>query len=129
MPITVANIKNGGVLLKGEGIVTGTDIKQANDAIYHSPEIIQNIKYQLCDYTNVRKFNVSAEEVIIIVQQDREAVKINPKIFVAAVGEEDLVYGLIRMWEFHIDISPLVSMAFRNIEDAEKWIEEKLQKP
>ena len=65
----------------------------------------------------------------VLKQQDREASKINPKMIVAAVGEEDLVYGLIRMWEAHIEFSPLESMAFRNIEDAEKWIEEKIIKP
>ncbi len=128
MPISVTNIDNGGVLLKGEGVVSGTDIKQANEIIY-SPEKIQKIQYQLWDYTNVSKFNVSNEEVIILAQQDIEAAEINPKMFVAAVGKEDLVYGLIRMWEAHVDFSSIETMAFRIIEDAEKWIAEKIQKP
>ena len=129
MPMTLKYIKNGGVLLKGEGVVTGMDIMQANDTIYNSPEEIQKIKYQLCDYTNVSELNVSSEELKRLAAQDKRAAKINPHMFLALVGEKDLVYGLIRMWEAYVDISPLESMAFRNIKDAEKWIEEKTQMP
>ena len=126
MPVTVASLKKGGILLKGEGAVTGNDIIEANNTIYATLEKIHKINYQLCDYSNVTEFNISREEVKFIADQDKEAAKINPKMFIAVIGEKDLVYGLSRMWEAHVDISPMETNAFRNIKDAEKWIEEKL---
>ncbi len=129
MPVTVSNLKNGGILLKGEGIVTGVNIREANNIIYASPSKIQNINYQLADYTNVSEFIISNEEVELIADQDKYAAAINPNMFLAVVGEKNLVYGLIRMCEAHIDFSPIETMAFRNIKDAEKWLEEKTQEP
>ena len=129
MPVTVTYIKNGGVLLKGEGVVSGTDIKQANNEIYTSPENLKKIRYQLCDYRKVSELLVSNEDIEVLSKQDDNAAKINPGMFIALVGELDLIYGLIRMWEAHTFASPFESMAFRNIEDAEKWIDEKIQKP
>ena len=88
MPVTVSNLKNGGILLKGEGIVTGVNIREANNIIYASPSKIQNINYQLADYTNVSEFIISNEEVELIADQDKYAAAINPNMFLAVVGEK-----------------------------------------
>ena len=98
MPLKITYIKNGGVLLKGEGVVSGSEIIQANESLYSSPEITQKIKYQLCDFTNVSSFLVSNEDILLLANQDETAAQVNPNMFIALVGAQDLIYGLIRMW-------------------------------
>ncbi len=63
MPITYAAKDDGGIPFKGTGFVSGTEIKEINDAIYVSPENILKIKYQLCDLTNVALPGLAWEKV------------------------------------------------------------------
>ena len=36
-------------------MVVAEDIVEVNESIYASPEMIKNIRYQICDYTAVEK--------------------------------------------------------------------------
>jgi hypothetical protein len=128
MPMSVAYTGDGGILAIGDGVVTGSDIKQVNDMIYESLEKIRKIVYQVCDFTNVSGVSVSTFEIEQLAIQDKKASEINPNMFVAIVGKEDYLYGLSRMWEALSYDSPLETMVFRKMEDAQQWIEEKLQK-
>ena len=129
MPMTVTYIKNSGVLIKGEGVVTGSEIKEANDKIYDSRENIMKIKYQLCDFLEVSEFLVTHEDIVFHSEQDYKAANINPHMIIAIVASSDLIFGLSRMWEAYSYRSPFQSMVFRSIEDAEKWIDEMIRKP
>lgn len=81
-------------------------------------------KYQLWDLSNVKKILLSNEDIVAFTKQDAAAAKINSNMIIAIVASSDLIYGLSRMWEANSDSSPFKSMVFRNIEDAEKWIDE-----
>ena len=129
MPVTYKEIKNAGILVKGKGVVTGNEIKEINDIIYKSAENILKIKYQLVDLTNVSEVIASNEDIEVLATQDAAAAKINSNMIIAIVASSDLIFGLSRMWEAYSYRSPLQSMVFRNIEDAEKWIDEMIQKP
>jgi hypothetical protein len=129
MPLTHEEIKNGGILVKGEDVVTGNEIGEVNDIIYNSTENILKIKYQLWDLTNVSEILVSNADIEVFASQDAAAAKISPNMIIAIVANSDLIYGLSRMWEAYSYSSPFESMVFRNIEDAEKWIDEIMGKP
>ncbi|MFC1884524.1 hypothetical protein ACFL2O_07125 [Thermodesulfobacteriota bacterium] len=128
MPMELKYLPDGGVLMKADGFVTFKDIKGVNDEIYSTEEKILGISYQLCDFTNVKGFPLSSEEVKTIAEQDRYAAKINPKMIIATIGELDVIYGLSRMWQAFTDGSSIKTKVFRNMADAEKWIKEKLSK-
>ena len=78
MPMELKYLPDRGVLMKAEGFVTFKDIKDVNDEIYSTEEKILSISYQLCDFTNVKGFPLSSEEVKTIAEQDKYAAKINP---------------------------------------------------
>ncbi len=127
MPIELAYLEDNGVLLSGFGILTAYDIKEVNNTLYETPQKIQKITYQLCDFTRVTQVEISSEEIGAIAEQDAKAGEINPNMFIAVVGEEDLVFGLSRMWETLADTIPFEKHVFRQMEDAQKWIAEKRQ--
>jgi hypothetical protein len=129
MTITYTVMKNGGILLKGKGIVSGNEIKEVNDNIYNTAENILKIKYQLWDLTNVSEILVPNADIQVFANQDAAAAKINSNMIIAIVASSDLIFGLSRMWEAYSYKSPFQSMVFRNIEDAEKWIDEMIGKP
>jgi hypothetical protein len=53
--------------------------------------------------------------------------KVNPKPVVALVADQDLIFGLARMWELLIDAAERETMVFRKREDAEAWITQKVK--
>jgi len=124
---SIKYIGEGGVLAKGKGVLTGSDLIKLNDIIYESPEKIKKIAYQICDLSNVSSTSISTLELEHVASQDKKASESNPNMLIAIVGEDDLTYGLARMWEAYSYNSPFETMVFREIEDAHQWISEKLQ--
>lgn len=129
MPLIYEHTEDGGILVKGKGVISGNEIKEINNDIYRSPENILEIKYQLLDLTDISEILVSNADIKGFSDQDDAAAKINPNMIIAIVANSDLIYGLSRMWEAHSYSSPFQSMVFRNIKDAEKWIAENKRKP
>ena len=113
--------------MKGKGTLAASDVSGVNEVIYETEQKIKNITYQLCDYTEVDDVNISAEEVRMLSAQDVTAAKINPKMIIAVVGEKDLTFGLLRMWEIYADEHPFETHVFRTIEEAKLWISDKLE--
>ena len=96
MPITYTVMKNGGILFKGKGFVSGNEIKEINDAIYGSPKNILKIKYQLWDLTNISEILVSNEDIEAFAYHEAAA-KINSNMIIAIVASKDIIFGLSRM--------------------------------
>lgn len=128
MPIKLSYTKDGGVLAVGSGVLTGQDVKDVNAEIYKTPETIKNISYQLVDFSGVTKLKATAAEVEDLARQDEEAARINPGMFIALVGKDDLIYGMSRMWEELASGALIETMVFRELEDAKKWIKERMKK-
>ena len=128
MPMSIDYIEGGGIITRGEGLITGSEIKEINDLIYESTDKIKKITYQICDLTNVSDFSTSESELRAISLQDKKASKVNPNMFIAVVGEKDAIFGLAPMWEAYSYSSPFETMVFRKMEDAQQWIREKLHK-
>jgi len=128
MPMSIDYIGDGGIIIRVEGLISGNEIKEANDIIYESPDKIKKIKYQICDLTNASEVSASESDIRAISNQDKKASEINPNMLIAVVGEKDVIFGLARMWEAFSYDSPFETMVFRTMEDAQQWIREKLHK-
>ena len=128
MPIKLSYTKDGGILAVGSGILTGQEVKDVNAEVYKTPQMIKAIAYQLVDFSEVTKLEATASEVEDLARQDEEAARINPDMFIALVGKDDLIYGMSRMWEGLASSAPIETMVFRKLGDAKKWIKEKLNK-
>ena len=128
MLTSIDYIEDGGIIIRVEGLISGNEIKKANDIIYESPDKIKKIKYQICDLTIASDFSASESDIRAISNQDKKASEINPNMLIAVVGEKDVIFGLARMWEAFSYDSPFETMVFRTMEDAQQWIREKLHK-
>ena len=128
MPLSITYIEGGGIMVIGEGVVIGSEIKEINDIIYESPEKIEKISYQLRDFTDVSDISISSAEIEGLAIQDKEAFEVNQNMLIALVAKEDLIFGLARMWEAYAYKPSFETMVFKKIDDAKHWIREKLQK-
>jgi len=123
MPVQIEYIDGGaGVLWTGTGVVTGRELHDANAEIYSDDHVFDQ-RYQLVNLVNVERFDVTPEDIREIAAQDRAGAAKNPHIIVAVAGESDLVFGLSRMWEAHVDKSPLKTCVFRTVAEAREWID------
>jgi hypothetical protein len=126
MPIQLNYLDGGfGVEFICTGIVTGPDIIEANKIIY-SNENFTIQKYQIIDRTNCSRYEVSNEEMKIIVEQDIAATKINPNIIVALISSSDLQYGMSRVYHALVGDNGFLTEVFRDRKTAEEWIEKKI---
>ena len=127
MTLSITYIEDGGIIVRGEGVLTGSEIKAVNDVIYDSPEKIEKILYQLVDFTDDSDISISNAEIKELAMQDIRAFKVNPNMFIALAAKEDLIYGLARMWEAFAYKPPFEVMVFKKMDDAQQWIKEKLE--
>ncbi|MEJ2655751.1 MAG: hypothetical protein P8012_00945 [Desulfobacterales bacterium] len=129
MPVKLFYLENGGILAKCKGIVTGSEIKEINDELYETEEKIRKILYQIVDFTTVEKLLVSNDEIDMISLQDKKAFEINPGMLIAVVTDQDLIFGLARMWEAKTYDPSFDTRVFRKLEDAREWVNSKLHEP
>ena len=93
MSIDPEIIDNTYVILRGEGLVTGAEILEANARLYSEPEYKNVAQFQLWDLTALKTFKMTGQEHLEAAQQDKEALRLYPHIAVAIAGTADQVYG------------------------------------
>lgn len=128
MPIKIRYLNEGiGIEMLGKGHITGKEICDALNEIYSS-EMLPKQKYQIWYFTDVESFDFPKKDFNRMVKMDAKASQTNPNIIVAVVGEKDVIFGISRMWETHMDIqnTGFETMTFRKIEDAHAWISSKI---
>lgn len=128
MPLRITYLEDGGIILTGEGVVTGSEIKAVNVKIYKSPEETRKIAYQLCNFEEMTDVSVSNTELEEIAMQDQMAFENHPHMLLALVVKEDFHYGMSRMWEAQASETRFETMVFRDMEEAQQWIKRKLKK-
>ena len=126
MPIDFFYDENGGIIVKAKGIVTGREIIDFNNRLYEANENIKKIPYQILDFTDVDDVSFSIDDVDTLSVQDRKALEINPNMLIAVVSENQLIYGLARMWEVKSGGGSSRTQVFRKLEEAYAWIESQL---
>lgn len=89
------------------GTTTGFDILHAKAQFFaHAFEVPP--RYVLCDFSGVRVFDISPGDVKQIVEQDREAARLHPRLIEAVAAPTPISYGMSRMWESLVaDVRPL----------------------
>lgn len=127
MPIDIQYTEDNGVIVRAVGQITIQDLVNANKSIYVNEEKIKSIKYQLCDLSQAEGI-ITAHDVEVLAEQDKQAAKINPKMVIAIVGSKNVAYGLARMWQTLVDESTFEKGVFRSVEEAKDWINTRIRK-
>jgi len=126
MPVEIKYFNDGyGIELVGKGVVTGQEIYDANIIVYSGDTLLRQ-KYQIINFANVEKLDVSQEEAVKLANQDIEASRTNPNIVIAVVAALNHAFGLGRMWEALVNKSDFETMVFRRREEAVAWINKKI---
>jgi len=126
MSSKIIYLEDNGVVLKFSGILSWKDIHDANEKIYATSEKIRSIHYQIADFTDVERTDITSAQVRKLAEQDANAARINPDMILAIVGSDDLIYGLARMWEAYASDASFEKAVFRYLDDAKKWINQKV---
>ena len=128
MPVEIKYIDGGdGIELIGKGVVTGEEIYKANHTIY-SGDILIKQKYRLIDLVNIEGFDATHDDTVRLADQDIKASRANPNIRIAVVADDDLAFGLARLWEGYVSESGLETMVFRDKGEARKWLYKKIDR-
>ncbi|MCZ6643248.1 MAG: hypothetical protein O7F71_16860 [Gammaproteobacteria bacterium] len=128
MPIQLIYEPDGAsVVVKGSGIIDATEIQRCNDQIY-APDRIHKLRSQLCDFCDVTTLNLSSDDMWLLAAQDRAAAAQNPNLAIAIVGNDDLMFGLAKMWEVFVTDASLKANVFRTLKEARGWLEEQAQR-
>ncbi len=114
-----------GVLLKMSGLVSGREIIELNRAIYTGdPE--KMLRYQIWDFTEARRMEVSPEELHIITLDDKAEAAKNPHMLVALVGSPRQLNGVDVSYQVFSQTwigDGFQSGSFRSLDEARQWIE------
>ena len=81
-----------------EGTVVIDDIREADNLLYGDPRF-DTMKYQLFDFFNVEKFDVSKKEVEVIAALDSASSVWNNNIKVAIVAIDPYIVELITVYK------------------------------
>ncbi|MBW1984188.1 MAG: hypothetical protein JRI53_05670, partial [Deltaproteobacteria bacterium] len=84
-------------------------------------------RYSLSDYTAITKTDISTATVESTADFLLSVADINPDVIAATVANQDVLFGLARMGEILRGKASWEEMVFRNMEDAEKWIQKRVK--
>ena len=88
---------------------------------------LKKYRYCLSDWTEVTEVDLSTNAITRIAWLSKKAAEINPDVVVATVANQDLTFGLSRMAHALRGETAWENEVFRNLQDAETWIRERLK--
>jgi len=124
MPYTTEVIDNGkGILHIGSGTVTGNDLMASATTVLKLVQDGLSPRYGLTDLTHVTEFAVSSTEIERNAVLNSNIARLLPSVKLAIVAPTDNIYGMVRMWQAHMDNTGWRSEVFRRKEEALLWLE------
>ena len=129
MPIEIKDLDGGrGTLIFGKEVLTGEEYLRAlEDHLTSDKEKFKKYRYCLSDYTAVTEAEIPSGDIELMAEMCVEAAAVNPDVVVGVITDDDLLYGLSRMWEILIDNTTWETMVFRNRKDAFAWVEKRVK--
>jgi hypothetical protein len=129
MPIEIRDLNGGvGVAITGRGVITE---KVYVDALTkHLTQDIHKFKqyrYCLTDWTAVSKVEIPTSAIERIAKLSKNVALVNPEAVIATVAGQDIMYGLSRMAQALRDGTDWENEVFRNRQDAEAWLKERVK--
>ena len=112
-----------GVVFRFSGVASDHDLRQSNIDAFDHPRFA-DIDYQLFDFTEVTRLDVSSDAVRWAADWDLQASKRNPSLCVAVVGEDPLLIGLTNMYRITFDTQggPWEQGQFATVDEARAWL-------
>jgi len=124
MPVSTAINKEQNLILH-----TITEYMDLSTLVETISETLKNPDYQpgmnaIWHFHDIDKMNLSSDDLMFVVDFASKNIDKNGKHYrLALVAEEDLAYGLSRIYEAWCSDRPIIINNFRNLENAWKWVE------
>lgn len=129
MPIEMKDVQDGlGVVITGWGILTEEEFIDAfKKHLTQDKDKFRKYRYSLADYVALTEVAISNKALDLLADMCVRAAEINSEVVVATAADQDFPFGLSRMahslqfatgWKHH---------TFRNRQDAENWIKERVK--
>ena len=115
-----------GVLLRGEGVLTGAEIIAASAEHHRLEERARKLRYGFVDFSQVSELRATAAEVQAIADEDRKTAALNADIVVAVIAPLDHAFGVSRMWETLMDATGWTTRIFRDRDEALAWLRKQI---
>jgi hypothetical protein len=90
-------------------------------------EKFKKYMFCLCDYRGIKQFDLSSPMVQQLADMSVRAMEINSDAIVALVADQDLYFGLSRMFEALVFDKGWETYVFRSKEKALDWIRERVK--
>ena len=127
MPTSSEFVRDGrGFLLTGSGVLTGEEMMSAKAVLESDPEAFRRLAFGLADLSDVTELKLTGDDVRALAYMDRRLALVNPNICVAVVAPKGVVFGMARMWEVLAEPTGWPTAVFRDLKEAESWIEARL---
>jgi len=128
MSYTTEIIENGkGILHTGSGTVAGAELMSSAATVLKLVQEGLKPEFALIDLTDVKNFAVSAEEISRNAALNNGISRYLPSAKVAIIAPAPDIYGMVRMWQAHIDSSGWISHVFRRKEEALAWLKKEVR--
>jgi hypothetical protein len=118
----VTEYRNAGAEIFFSEKVSGAEIYRAKNEFFAYP-FSGNCRYVICDFTNAGAFDVSPEDVDLIVAQDKRAMESHPVLMEAVVAPRPVVFGLARMWQSKVDVVRPHTAVVKTRAEAIAWLQ------
>jgi len=127
MPFETKELDHGlGSLVIATGEISEEEYLSFYRALLTSgTEVPQKQLYNIPDYTAVTKAEISPKAIERIAQLSIQSSTENSFTITAVIANQDLIFGLARMWENMASQATWDINVFRNRNDAEAWILER----
>jgi hypothetical protein len=128
MPVELKLRDDEGLVLSSRGALRAKDKIELNQALLVSPELIKRLRYMIVDVHEESTGDLSASDLQIIADQDRQiAALARPGLVVAIVAPRDVDFGMARMWQVFTEETGWNTMVFRSFADADTWVREQVK--
>lgn len=122
MPFTYRiDSERGVVYATATGTVTDDDVTKLKADIAADPAFRPGM-VELSDLRGIEDLQVSPEGISRFAMMDQQHADDQADFKLALVANEDLVYGMARMYQMSTGPNPQQVSVFRSVEEAEAWL-------
>jgi hypothetical protein len=129
MSVQLEFVQEGlGVIFRCRGEVNVQQFVDANRQLMATNAEIKKLKFAIGDLIGMDPMYVAPSEMEKIVQQNHQIAALLPEgVIVALLAEQNVVYGLARMWEAFVAGINWETQSFRAEDEARAWLRTRLK--
>lgn len=127
MSFTADYVEDGrGLLFQGQGALTCEEIIVAKRSLLVRPERLHEVSHARIVLEHVTELPLTADDIRLIVDVDREIARHVPHAVVAIAAAMDLPFGVARMWQMLAEDIGWTIAVFRSRSHADEWLHAQL---